>query len=101
VKKTQKYEKTAYDRTVCPKLIGRDRVFLLEPSEKTGEARNLSRPYHGPYQVIEVHEYAHVRRVDTPQEEPILVAIQRLKQCPLEIPDEFWPPEKRAKRSKS
>ena len=42
----------------------------------------MSRPYHGPYQVIEVHDNdAYVRHVDTTQEEPLLVAIQQLKQC--------------------
>ena len=96
VKKAQKRQKVVYDRsTRHPKLLAGDRVFLLKPAEKTGEARKLSRPYHGPYRVVEVNANdTYIHRVDTPQEEPILVSIQRLKQCPSEIPDEFWPPDK-------
>ena len=40
---------------------------------------------------------AHIRRVDRPQEEPILVALQRLRHCADEIPEEYWPPGKRQK----
>ena len=37
---------------------------------------------------------ARIRRVDRPQDEPILVALERLRRCPDEVPDEFWPPTK-------
>ena len=44
---------------------------------------------------------AYIRRVDRPQEEPILVALQRLRRCSDEIPDEFWPPAKSKKSTGS
>ena len=34
---------------------------------------------------------AHIRPVDRPAEEPILVSLERLRRCPEEIPDRFWP----------
>ena len=34
------------------------------------------------------------RWVDKPQEEPILVAIDRLQWCASEIEDEFWLPDR-------
>ena len=43
---------------------------------------------------------ARIRRVDRPQEEPFLVALQRLRHCPVEIAEEFWPPDK-SRRSQS
>ena len=42
-----------------------------------------------------------IRRVDKPHEEPILVALQRLRRCPEEIPNEFWPPDKSRKSRSS
>ena len=41
---------------------------------------------------------AYIRRVDRSQDDPIFVALQRLRRCPDEIPDEFWPPDKSRKR---
>ena len=73
-------------------------VFLLKPAERTGEGRKLARPFHGPYRVVEITSNdARVRRVDRPQDEPILVALDRLRRCPEEIPDEFWPKDKKSK----
>lgn len=43
----------------------------------------------------------YIRRVDRPQDEPILVALQRLRRCPDEVGDEFWPPDNRTKKRKS
>ena len=37
---------------------------------------------------------ARIRRVDNPQEEPILVALDRLRRCPVELSDDYWPPNK-------
>ena len=44
---------------------------------------------------------AKVRRVDRPGEEPILVALERLRRCPKEVADEFWPPDKVRKGTKT
>ena len=100
VGKAQKRQKTYYDRKARPPnfAVG-ERVFLLKPAERTGEGRKLARPFHGPYRVVEISSNdAHIRRVDRPQDEPILVALDRLRRCPEEIPDEFWPKDKKSKR---
>ena len=31
--------------------------------------------------------------MDKPEEEPMLIALERLRGCPSEVPDEFWPPD--------
>ena len=71
-------------------------MFLLKPAERTKEGWKLARPFHGPYGIVEITSNdAHIRRVDQPQDEPILVALDRLRRCPEEIPDEFWPKDKK------
>jgi len=96
VGKAQTKQKTVYDRhSRPPNFVVGDRVFLFQPAEKTGEARKLARPYHGPYRIVELDtNTAHVRRVDRPQDDTILVALGRLRRCAEEISDEGWPPLK-------
>ena len=73
-----------------------ERVFLYKPEKKTGKNRKFARPFHGLYHIVEVDvNTAKIMRVDRPQEEPILVAVDRLRRCPDEIGDEFWPPGKK------
>ena len=100
VGKAQKRQKATYDRKGrSPNFAVGDRVFLLKPSEKTGEARKFARPYHGPYRIVELSpSNAYIRRVDRPQDDPIFVALQRLRRCPDEIPDEFWPPDEESSK---
>ena len=101
--RAQGRQKTYYDKkSRPPRFTVGDRVFLFKPAEKTGEARKLSRPYHGPYRVVQLDtNTVHIRRVDCPQEDAILVALDRLRRCPLEIGDEFWPPDKKAAKRAS
>ena len=42
---------------------------------------------------------ATIVRVDQPEGEPLLVALERLRRCPEEIGSEFWPASKCGKRS--
>ena len=101
VSKTQKRQKTSYDRGVkqSPFREG-DRVFLHKPAEQTGEARKLARPFHGPYRLLEVGlNTAKITPVNHPEEQPLLVSLTRLRRCPAEIPDgEFWPSTRRRPR---
>ena len=55
LKKAKKRQKQCYDWKTKPLQcrVG-DRVFLLKPAECTGDARKLTRHYHGPYRVVEV-----------------------------------------------
>ena len=55
VKCAQKRQKMYYDRKAKPpQFLTSDRVLLYKPAEKTGEGRKLARPYHSPYQIIEL-----------------------------------------------
>ena len=98
--KAQKRQKAYYDkRTREPQFVVGERVFLLKPSETTGASRKFARPFHGPYRITGVDvNNAYIRRVDHPQDEPVLVALQRLRRCPDEVADEFWPPDRRPKK---
>ena len=43
---------------------------------------------------------ARIRRVDRPEEDTILVAVDRLRHCPSEVPDAFWPLTKQRGKKK-
>ena len=78
--KAQKRQKEYYDRKVrLPSFRVGDRVFLFKPADKTGPTRKFARPYHGPFQVVEMDvNTAKIRRVDRPDEDTLLVAVDRL-----------------------
>ena len=100
IKKAQRQQKKTYDRHARPPnfAVG-ERVFLFTPAEQTGENRKLARAYHGPYRVIKLTpNNAHIRRIDKPEGELLLVAIDRLRRCPNEVADVFWPPDRSAKK---
>ena len=105
ISKAQKRQKKYYDcKSRSPDFAAGDRVFLLRPEERTGEARKLNRPFHGPYRVVSVTTNdAKIRRVDSPKSDPILVALDRLRRCPDEVGDKFWPGrrKKRGRPNKS
>ena len=69
--RAQNRQKQLYDKQQRPPTFGvGDRA---KPAEKTGEAQKLARPYHGPFRVVEINtNTAKIRRVDRPQEEPIV-----------------------------
>ena len=97
VKHAQKSQKKYYDKTVHEHKIKQgERVFVYMPSSKKGKAHKLARPFHGPYRVVEtVDNGVIVTPVDLPQETPIRVAMDRVRRCPKEISDTFWPKHKR------
>ena len=103
VRRAQKRQKTVYDRkSRPPKIQEGERVFLFKPAEKRGKARKFARPFHGPYRVVQIDSNtAMIRRVDKPGEEPILVALERLRRCPEEVGDDCWPPDKTRGRPKA
>ena len=92
-----------YDRkSRPPKIQEGERVFLFKPAEKRGKARKFARPFHGPYRVVQIDSNtAMIRRVDKPGEEPVLVALERLRRCPEEVGDDCWPPAKTRGRPKA
>ena len=103
VGRAQKKQKEYYDqRQRPPNFRVGDRAFLFMPAEKTGQARKFARPYHGPYRILEVDvNTARIRRVDKPQDEPILVHQDRLRRCLNELADECWPTLKKMKGRRS
>ena len=95
IKQAQSKQKKNYDSRAstssAPFRVGQ-RVFVYKPSAKSGPAYKFARPFHGPYRVVELTaNNAKVRPVDRPEEEPIFVALDRLRRCSDEIPDLFWP----------
>ena len=57
-------------------------------------------PFHGPYRLQEVGTNTdRICPVDIPQSEPILVSLDRLRRCPEEVGDEFWPPGRTPKKT--
>ena len=93
--RAQRRQKDMHDKNArTPTFREGERVFLFKPAEKTGEARKFARPFHGPYRVGP--NTAKIRRVDRPQEE---LSLDRLRRCPQEIGEGFWPPN-RSKKNK-
>ena len=93
VKKAQNKQKEYYDRHATPQNIAKgERVFVYMPAAKSGPAWKLARPYHGPYRVVKAMEGGvEVVPVDRPQDIPIRVSAQRIRRCPAELNDQFYP----------
>ena len=94
-RKAQKQQKKMHDQHARPPnfTVG-ERIFLFKPAERTGEKHKLARAYHGPYRVIKLTpNNAHIRRANRPEGEILLVALDRLKKCPDEVSDTYWPPD--------
>ena len=69
-----------------------ERVFVYMPAAKSNTAYKLARPFHGPYRVVHVVDNGvEVRPVDQPHATPTRVALNRVRRCPVEMPDVFWP----------
>ena len=67
-------------------------MFVYMPAAQSGKAYKLARPYHGPYRVVTCSDNTvEVRPVDRPKANSIHVALDRVRVCPEEIPDVFWP----------
>ena len=97
VSRAQKRQKENYDQSCRPPHFQEgERVFLFKPSEKSGPTRKFARPFFGPYRIVDLESNtAKIRRIDRPREEPILVALERLRKCPPDLADNYWPPDKR------
>ena len=91
VQRAQKQQKVAYDRRAKPRVFKPgDRVFVFMPGAKQTK---FTRAFHGPYRVKEVLETGVlVQPVDRPNQES---TFDRVRYCPQEIKDEFWPPRKK------
>ena len=70
--------------------------MVYMPSELQGDEHKLRRPFYGQYRVLNVTETnAEVRLVDSPNEDPIFVNLNRIRLCHLEQGSATWTGEKR------
>ena len=100
IRKAQEKQKRFYDRqsTATKFKIG-DRVMVYMPSETSGKDRKLARPYHGPYRVISLTQTnAEVKLIERPTEPTIFVALNRLRKCYPEQPNDCWLGKKKTLR---
>ena len=100
--KAQQSQKEQYDRKAkVPKLSIGDRVMVHMPGEVKGKTWKLARPFHGPYRVVSLTpSNAEVVLVDTPKDQPIFIALSRIRRCYDEIPDVSWTGPKKRKRQR-
>ena len=99
IKYSQAKQKKNYDQRAKTVFKVGDRVFLYKKGARSGKAYKFSRPFHGPYRILELTANdAKIRPVDKPQAEPIFVALDRLRRCPEEIGDDFWPPKSKTSK---
>jgi hypothetical protein len=76
-----------------------DWVFVRFPQDETGRQRKLSRPWHGPYRIVERRDPdVTVVKVYAPQDGHIQIHQDRVTPCPPELPSGFfWYGDKRSK----
>ena len=90
IQQAQSKQKQYYDDGTQTIFKAGNRAFLYKPAARRGNAYKFAHPYHGPYRILEVtSNNAKIRPVDKPQNEPILVALSRLRKCPEKIGDKF------------
>ena len=84
--------KKQYDKRAKPVTYQEGtRVMVFMPKEARSKNRKLALPYHGPYRVLEVRQNCLlVQPVDRPDDEPILVNMDRVVECSEELPNTSW-----------
>ena len=105
IKKAQSKQKTQYDkRSTAPKIKVGDQVMVYFPDQVKGKAWKLARPYHGPHEVVALtNTNAEVSLVESPKNNSIFVALDRIRTCPEEMTNETWTglkPNRSHKKSK-
>ena len=98
IQRSQKRYKANYDRSASDKhyRVG-DWVLVRFPQDESGAARKLSRPWHGPYRVVQCSgPDVTVVKIYRPQDGQIQVHQLRVTPCPPEFPaGYFWYGNKR------
>ena len=98
--KAQSRQKAQYDkRAVSPKLKVGDWVLIYFPEDDTGKLRKLSRPWHGPYRIIDRNDPdISAKKLFFPEDPAIQVHQSRVQKCPSSFPKDFyWYGGKRSK----
>ena len=105
IEKAQVAQKSYYDKfSKTVDVKPGDRVMVFMPAERQGKAWKLSRPFHGPYRVLNVtNTNVEVRLVDSPQDESMFVHLNRVRKCNPQQGDAVWtgPSRKRKHKVKS
>ena len=92
IREGQQRNKERYDQRVhTKKLKVGDWVLVRFPQEESGKQRKLSKPWHGPYRIIQKTE-SDVTTVPVhfPESGSIQVHISRVSPCPLKWPVGFY-----------
>jgi transposase InsO family protein len=92
IRAAQSRYKGSYDRSSreADYQLG-DWVLVRFPQDETGRQRKLSRPWHGPYRVIDRRDPdVTVVKVYSPQDGQIQVHQTRVAHCPPELPSGFF-----------
>ena len=103
VKKAQGRQKQQHDRRAkSVEFKPGDRVFVFMPGAKRGKAYKFARAFHGPYRIIEIVENGVILKpIDRPQADPVRVALDHIRVCPTQVPDESRPPPRTTKTKQS
>ena len=76
-----------------PSLLWETGYSYICRKQTNGPAHKFAHPFSGPYRILELTPNdAKVRPVDRPAEEPIFISLDRVRYCPNEVGDTFWPP---------
>ena len=98
--KSQSRQKAQYDKkAVSPKLRVGDWVLIYFPEDETGKLRKLSRPWHGPYRIVDRNDPdISAKKLFFPEDPVIQVHQSRVQKCPSSFPKDFyWYGGKRSK----
>ena len=92
LKRAQQKSKQRYDTcAVSREFKHGDWVLVRFPSDKTGRNRKLSRPWHGPYRVLQQTDTnLTVDKVYRSKNNPIRIHHSRVKFCPPDLPPGFY-----------
>ena len=92
IQRAQKRYKHQYDRHTRPSdLRVGERLFVRFPQDESGRLRKLSRPWHGPYRVLQRRDPdVIVVKVYHPQHGEICVHQSRVCKCPSDFPAGFY-----------
>ena len=73
--------------------------MVYMPAKVKGKDRKIAHPYHGPYRVLSLTPTnAEVRLIDDPTNEPIFVALERIRLCYPEQGGTTWTGRQKKKR---
>ena len=92
IRKAQDKYKRSYDRRVreVTMRVG-DWVLVCFPQDESGRWRKLSRPWHGPYRIVDKSDPdVTCVKVYHPQDSPIHVHQSRVCRCPAEFPAGYY-----------